>query len=477
MYNKPENKIKCDDKFMEQKVMFNFLNSLKQLTADPTQLPTKTTEAQLDKKQATEKVARSRVVPRIVVVGAGFGGLSVARSLAGSEVEVLMVDRSNYHGFWPLLYQVATAGLEPDSISYPIRAILRKYHNVNFQMADISQIEFENRLLINDGEPISYDYLVLSAGSANNYFGNHALATETYGLKDINEAVRLRNQILSMFERAVREKDPAQRAALLNFVIVGGGPTGVELSGAFAELIREVLRKDYPMLDISEAHITLIEASPTLLATFPEHLRIGAKKRLESMGVEVRLNTALASVKNEMVVLKDGSEIAAQTVVWAAGVRGATLGDTLGISLGRGARVPVEPTLNLANRPEVFIIGDMAYLENAKTKQAYPMVAQVAMQQGKRAAKNILAQVRRQKMRPFHYLDKGSMATIGRKAAVLDIYGLELSGFLAWVAWLVVHITFLIGFRNRLVVLTNWAYNYFTYDRGARIITDFHETV
>jgi NADH dehydrogenase len=449
--------------------MFNFLSRSTQVIAEATDKVIQNGKSPADSQPV--QLARSRVVPRVAVVGAGFGGLNVARTLADSEVNVVVLDRSNYHGFWPLLYQVATAGLEPDSIAYPVRAILRKHRNVNFQMAEVTGIDFDNKTIQTDGEPIAYDYLVLAAGSANNYFGNHALADHTFGLKDINEAIQLRNKVLSAFEQAVREKDPARRAAMLTFVIVGGGPTGVELSGAFAELFREVLRKDYPMLDISEAHLVLVEASPTLLAPFPPELRQEAMRQLERMGVEVKLNMPLASVENGIVTFKDGTKLAAETVVWAAGVRGALLGDKLGVPLGRGARVPVEPTLNLPDRPEVFVIGDMAYLENKKTKLAYPMVAQVAIQQGKLAAKNILAQVRRQPMHTFQYRDKGSMATIGRKFAVLDAFGVKLGGFPAWVAWLAVHITFLIGFRNRVVVLTNWAYNYFTYDRGARLIS------
>jgi NADH:ubiquinone reductase (H+-translocating) len=447
--------------------MFKVLNKSTRMIA---KLPTnRNSDSQTE--TSPPQMARSRVIPRVVVVGAGFGGLSVARNLAGSEVNIVVLDRSNYHGFWPLLYQVATAGLEPESIAHPVRSILRKHRNVDFQMAEVTGIDFDNRLVYTDGEPVAYDYLVLAAGSAANYFGNDALAEQTYSLKDIDEAVRLRNRILSAFEHAVREKDAQRRNAMLTFVIVGGGPTGVELSGAFAELIREVLRKDYPMLDVSEAHILLVEAMSTILMTFPESLREEAKHQLEKMGVEVKLNTALESVNNGRVKFKDGTEIEAETVVWTAGVRGALLGDDLGIPLARGARVPVEPTLTLPSRPEVFVIGDMASLTNPKTNQPYPMVAQVAIQEGKRAARNLLAQVRRESMLPFQYFDKGNMATIGRKSAVLDVFGMQLTGFLAWIAWLIVHITFLIGSRSRLVVLTNWAYNYFTYDRATRLIS------
>jgi NADH:quinone reductase (non-electrogenic) len=409
--------------------------------------------------------------PRVVVVGAGFGGLSAARTLAHGDMDVLVLDRNNYHGFWPLLYQVATAGLESESIAYPVRAILRKHRNASFAMVEARGVDFEQRLVLTDGAPIEYDYLVLAAGSANNYFGNDALAERTYGLKDLNDAEHLRNRILTSFERAAREPDPARRAALLTLVIVGGGPTGTELSGAFAELIRHVLRKDYPMLDVAQARVLLVEAGDRILASFPASLQRKALRRLERMGVEVRLNTAVASVDGETVVFKDGSQLVAGTVVWAAGVRAATLTDVLDVAQARGARAKVAPTLNLPDHPEVFVIGDMAYLEGYKGNQAYPQVAQVALQQGKQAARNILAQVQGRPMREFHYRDLGNFATIGRSAAILDTFGIHLSGFVAWVGWLFIHLMYLAGFRNRLVVLANWAYSYFTYDRGVRLIT------
>jgi NADH dehydrogenase len=409
--------------------------------------------------------------PRVVIVGAGFGGLGAARALAGAGVDVLVLDRNNYHGFWPLLYQVATAGLESESIAYPVRAILRKHRNAAFELVEVRGVDFERRQVLTDGAPVGYDYLVLAAGSANNYFGNDALAERTYGLKDLGDAERLRNRVLSAFERAVREPDAQQRRALLTFVIVGGGPTGVELAGAFAELIRHVLRKDYPMLDVAQARVLLVEATDRVLASFPPSLQRSAVRRLERMGVEVRLNSAVATVEGARVVFKEGAAVAAGTVVWAAGVRAAKLADALDVPRSRGARVPVTPTLSLPNRPEVFVVGDMAYLEGYQGGGAYPMVAQVAMQMGKQAARNILADLRGQPRRPFRYFDKGQMATIGRRAAVLDAFGVRLGGFLAWVGWLLIHIMYLVGFRNRLVVLANWAYNYFTYDRGVRLIT------
>jgi NADH dehydrogenase len=423
--------------------------------------------------ERTDSAAQTRPYsrPRVVVVGAGFGGLNVAAGLARADVDVVVLDRNNYHGFWPLLYQVATAGLEPASIAYPARAILRKYPNTHFLMAEVSGVDFDRKLVLSGDQALPYDYLVLAAGSANNYFGDSALAANTFGMKDLDEAEQLRNQVLRAFERAVIEPDPERRAALLTFVIVGGGPTGVELAGAFAELIRHVLRKDYPMLDISQARVLLVEAGERILASFPERLQRSARKRLEKMGVEVKLRTAVASVGDDRVSFKDGTTLATSTVVWAAGVRAATLADGLGVAQGRSARVKITPELNLPDRPEVFVIGDMAYLEGYKDGQPYPMVAQVAMQMGKSAARNILAQIDDQPLHAFHYFDKGQMATIGRRAAVFVAFGVRMAGFFAWIGWLFVHIIYLIGFRNRLVVLTNWAYSYFTYDRAVRVIT------
>jgi NADH:quinone reductase (non-electrogenic) len=420
-----------------------------------------------------ERVPASGVAtrPRVVIVGAGFGGLHAARALGGSGVDVLVVDRNNYHGFWPLLYQVATAGLEPEAIAYPVRAILREYPNVDFRLAEVRGVDFGRRVVLTDGESISYEYLIVAAGSANNYFGNEALAGQTFGLKDIDEAERLRNRILCCFESAAHEMDPARRAALLTFVVVGGGPTGVELAGALVELFRYVLRKDYPMFEARSARVVLVEASDRVLAPFHPSLQLSARRRLERIGVKVMLGKPVESVAAGVVRFKDGTALAAETVIWAAGVRGARLADALGMPLERGARVKVTPTLNLAARPEVFVIGDMAYLEGYGGGKPFPQVAPVAIQQGQQAARNILAHLAGEPMRAFRYRDRGMMATIGRNAAILESYGIRLSGRVAWFGWLFVHLLWLIGFRNRLVVLANWAYSYFTYDRGVRLIT------
>lgn len=426
---------------------------------------------QTGREQATKTPANSTRRPRVVVVGSGFGGLNAARTLAEGDVDVLVLDTNNYHGFWPLLYQVATAGIESEAIAYPVRAIFRDYRNVGFRMAKADRVDMEKRVVYTDRRPVAYDYLVLAAGSANNYFGNNDLAKTTFGLKDIGDAEHLRNSLLYAFEQAAGETDPEKRKTLMTFVIIGGGPTGVELSGALSELIRFVLKKDYPKLDIGQASVILVEATDKILAAFPDSLQRSAQKKLDKMGVQVRFNSPVESVEGQEVTFKNGSRIEASVVVWAAGVRAAELSDHVGAEQGGGARIKVEPTLTVPGHPEVFVVGDMAYLEGYRGDQAYPQVAQVAIQQGKQAAKNILAAIKGESSKPFRYFDEGSMATIGRRFAVLDAFGLRLSGRIAWLGWLFVHIIYLVGFRNRLIVLTNWAFNYFSYERGVRLIT------
>ncbi|MBN9391220.1 MAG: NAD(P)/FAD-dependent oxidoreductase [Chloroflexi bacterium] len=422
-------------------------------------------------KEPLKPVNHSNRRPKVVIVGAGFGGTHAAASLADSDMDVLVLDRNNYHGFWPLLYQVATAGLEPQSVAYPVRGLLRKYGNVNFQLSEVKKVDLEAKKVQTEDGSIDYDYLVMAAGSANSYFGNKALAQETLGLKDLDDASKLRNRLLESFELAVKEEDPAKRAKLLTFVVIGGGPTGVELSGAISELIRHVLRKDYPTLDVYKARVILLEALPKILGTFRESLQKKALRTLEKMGVEVRMGVPVDTVENGQIRLKDGSTIDANTIVWAAGVRSAEVSDTLGLKLARQSRVPIQPTLQIEGHPEVFVIGDMAYLEGFKENQAYPMVAPVAIQMGKLVGENLLALQHDRPLKPFKYFDKGNMATIGRRNAIFDAFGVRMTGYPAWLSWLFVHLMSLVGFRNRLVVLLNWAYNYFTYDRGARLIT------
>ena len=405
----------------------------------------------------------------VVVVGAGFGGLRVARALRGAPVQVVLVDRNNYHLFQPLLYQVATAGLEPEEIAKPARAILRGQKNFDFRMVNVTRVDFGARRLETSGGPIGYDFLVLAPGGETNFFGLAALQRHGLGLKDIPDAIAIRNHVLTCFERATLEANAERRRAMLTFVVVGGGPTGVEMAGALSELIRLVLVKDYPRLNIKDVRILLLEATDTLLPALPERLREAAGKTLWRKYVEVRFGATVADFDGHAARLKSGEVIPAETLIWAAGVRAASLNTSLGLALGRQGRVQVEPTLQVAGHPEVFIIGDAAYRE--QDGEGLPMVAPVAIQMGEAVARNIARQVRGEPLLPFRYRDQGTLATIGRNAAVANVYGLTLSGFPAWVMWLVVHIIQLIGFRNKLFVLLNWAWDYFFYERAARLIT------
>ncbi len=407
--------------------------------------------------------------PRVVVVGAGFGGLRVARSLAGVEADVLVLDRHNYHCFQPLLYQVATAGLEPEEIAHPVRQILRGLPNVRFRMATVERIDLAGRQVITDVGPLPYDYLVLAAGSTTNYFGTPQLAPVAHGLKGLGEAVTLRNHLLACFERAVAEPDPSRRAALLTFVVGGGGPTGVEFAGALAELIRLVLVHDYVGLDVRDSRVILVEAGPALLPTLAPSLQRAAFRALRQKGVDVRVATQVKSYDGEVVLLSDGTTIPAQTLLWAAGVRGGELAEALGVPLERLGRIKVEPTLQLPDHPEVYVIGDLAHLEaNGKP---LPMVAPVAIQEGAHAAQNIRRQIAGLPPLSFTYVDQGSMATIGRNSAVAQIGRVRLTGFPAWVVWLTVHLLQIVSFRNRMLVLINWIWDYLFFERAVRLIT------
>ena len=406
---------------------------------------------------------------KVVVVGAGFGGLNAARALRRAPVQVVLLDRNNYHLFQPLLYQVATAGLEPEQIAKPVRAILRGQKNFDFQLVDVRGVDFAQRRLDTSAGPIAYDYLVLSHGSETNFFGLDSMMKHGLGLKDVPDAVRIRNHVLTCFEHAMLERDPEIRRAKLTFVVVGGGPTGVEMAGALSELIRLVLVKDYPRLNIKDVRILLLEATDTILAAMPERLREAAVKTLWRKWIEVRFSAVVADFDGDRVRLKSGEVIPARTVIWAAGVKAAPLNGRLGLTAGRQGRIPVEPTLQLQGHPEVFLIGDAAYVE--ANGEPLPMVAPVAIQMGQSVARNIARQLRGQPLEPFRYRDQGTLATIGRNAAVANVFGVQASGFVAWVMWLGIHIIQLIGFRNKLFVLLNWAWDYFFYERAARLIT------
>ena len=405
--------------------------------------------------------------PRVVIAGAGFGGLTCARALKHAPVDVLIVDRNNYHLFTPLLYQVASALLEPGEIARPVRALIRGLGNVDFKQAELVGADLDrHRLLTSRGE-IPYDYLVLATGSQSDYFGSASLARYAFGLKDLDEGLTLRNRILSQFE-ASRWADAAERRVMLTFAVVGAGPTGVELAGSLAELIRLVLRKDYRDLDLREVRVLLLEGADFLLGTFVPSLREAAHKSLERKGVEVMLGSRVESVDESSIQLVGGREIAAGTVIWTAGVRASDLGKVLGVELGRQARVKVEPTLQVPGHAEAFAIGDLAGATHEGT--LLPMLIPVAMQEGRHVAATISQLVSTGTAKPFRYQDPGIMATIGRNSAVAEFGGIRLSGFLGWLMWLGVHLVNVISFRSRIVVLVNWAWDYLFYDRPIRLI-------
>ena len=406
--------------------------------------------------------------PRVVIAGAGFGGLTCARGLKNAPVDVLLVDRNNYHLFTPLLYQVASAVLDPGEIARPVRQLIRPLHNADFLLARITGADFEQRQLLTDHGPLNYDYLVLASGSQSDYFGNASLARHAFGLKDLDEGLAIRNRILMRFEEARWADDRERRRTLLTFAVVGGGPTGVEMAGALAELTRLVLSKDYRDLDFGLVRVVLLEAAGFLLAPFAEPLREAARKSLEKKGVEVLLKAKVADVTSGSIRLADGHEIPASTVIWTAGVRASEVGSVLGLSLGRQARVQVLPTLQATGHPEVFVIGDLAGpVDNGAP---LPMLIPVAMQEGRHVATTIKDVLRGYGATNFRYKDPGIMATIGRNSAVAQLGPVRLTGFLGWLMWLGVHLVNVISFRSRIVVLVNWAWDYLFYDRPIRLI-------
>ena len=404
----------------------------------------------------------------LVIVGAGFGGLRLARALSRAPLNLILVDRRNHHLFQPLLYQVATAGLAPSEIAHPVRAILRGQRNLEFRLAEVQGVDLAARRIQTSTGALEYDYLALAIGSQTSYFDLQNVARHSFGLKDIDEASAIRDHVLRMFELAAQESDPARRRAMLTFAVVGGGPSGVESAGALAELTRLVLVKDFPSIDPKDVRVLLLEATQTILGAFPSDLREAAAETLWRKHVEVRFGVAASDYDGERITLQGGEVIPALTLIWAAGVRAESLADRLGVSQGKMGRVIVLPTLQIPGYPEVFMIGDAAYLED--DGKPLPMMAPVAMQQAETAAANLLKLMTGEPLQPFVFKDPGSLATIGRNAAVARLGKLHFHGFLAWILWLVVHLLQLIGFRNRLLVLINWAWDYFFYDRAVRII-------
>jgi NADH dehydrogenase len=408
--------------------------------------------------------------PHVVVVGAGFGGLEAARGLAGAPVRVTVVDRRNHYLFQPLLYQVATAALSPADIAYPIRSILRRQRNADVVLAEVVGIDPERRVVkLRDGASVSYDILVVASGARHSYFGHEEWEARAPGLKNLEDALEIRRRILLAFEEADRESAPDRRQQLLTFAIVGGGPTGVELAGAIAEIADKVVVDDFRHIDPREARVVLVEAGPRILPSYSETSSSNATAELRRLRVEVWTGEPVTAVDQDGIVA-GGRRLAAGTVLWAAGVAGSGVGSFLGAPLDKNGRVNVESDLTVPGRPEIFVIGDLALFTHHGGRPL-PGVSPVAMQQGRYAAKAIRERLAGRAARPFHYFDKGTMAVVGRSAAVAEVLGLNLHGFPAWLAWSLLHIFYLIGFRNRFIVMFEWAWAYVSYQRGARLIT------
>ncbi len=406
--------------------------------------------------------------PHIVIVGGGFAGLWAARALARAPVRITLLDRGNHHLFQPLLYQVATAGLSAPNIAAPLRHILRRQKNVTVLLGEVANIApDEQRVRLGDGRMLDYEHLLLASGATHAYFGHDDWAPHAPGLKTLDDALEIRRRILTAFERAEAEDDEAKRAAWLTFAIVGGGPTGVELAGTLAEIARHTLHGEFRRADPRKARVLLLEAGPRVLSSFPESLSAKARKQLEHLGVEIRTGVPVARIDSEGVLLGD-TPIAARTVLWAAGVAASPLARDLGVPLDRAGRVLVMPDLSVPGHPEIFVAGDLASIQHEG--KPVPGVAPAAKQMGRHVAQAIRARLQGRTTPPFRYRDFGNLATIGRMAAVVDVHGLRLSGLLAWWFWLAAHVFFLIGFRNRMVVLIDWAQAYWSYQRSARII-------
>jgi NADH dehydrogenase len=404
-----------------------------------------------------------------VIIGGGFGGLKAARQLRNANVRVTLIDRKNHHTFQPLLYQVATAGLSPGEIAAPIRWILHWQKNVEVLLGEVTGFDLERKTVRLGDDEIPYDYLIVAAGATHAYFGNDEWEPLAPGLKTIEDATEIRRRVLLAFELAERDASGGAATRELNFVVVGAGPTGVELAGTLAEIARHVLANEFRTIDPKHTRVLLVEGGPRVLATYPESLSHSAERQLGKLGVEVRTSAMVTGIEPGRVRIGD-SWVPAAVTLWAAGVAASPLGKLLGAPTDRAGRVRVQPDLSISGHPAVFVIGDLASMLDAQGKML-PGVAPVAMQQGVEASKNVLRLVRAEATKPFHYFDKGSLATIGRAAAVADFGKFQLSGFFAWMAWLFIHILFLIGFRNRLLVMIQWAWSYITYERGARLIT------
>jgi NADH dehydrogenase len=413
--------------------------------------------------------------PKVIIIGAGFGGLEAATALAKQPVDVLLIDKNNYHTFTPLIYQVATCALDPSEVAYPVRGIFRGIRNVSFLLGMVTAIDTQLQQVAveHDGEirTESYDYLIVAGGSVYNFFGMDAVAKRSFVLSELSDAVRLRNHVLRMFEKAVWEEDGAERDALTTIVVIGGGPTGIETAGAIYELYNHVLTHEFSQRQL-RARVVLVEMQQHLLSPYPHKLQHAALTQLRSLGVEVILGNGLTAVSADNVTLSDGTILPTHTLVWSAGVKASPLADLLGIPLAKMGRVPIDATTAVRGLANVYVIGDMSYLEDANG-EPYPMLIPVAQQQAKIAAHNIMAMSTGGKLKQFVYNDRGIMATIGRKRAVAWLFNrVTLKGRIAWFAWLFLHLVTLVGFRNRLNVFVNWTWNYFTFDRSARLLLE-----
>jgi NADH dehydrogenase len=414
------------------------------------------------------KSVTNELLPHVVILGGGFGGLNAARELADKAVRVTLIDRRNHHLFQPLLYQVATAALNPSDIAVPIRRILRKQRNVEVLLAEAVSIDLSNRVVQLDEGSVSYDYLIAATGARHSYFGHDEWAPFAPGLKSIRDALDIRRRVLSAFELAEREEDATRRDAWLTFVVVGAGPTGVELSGALCEIAQHALASDFRRINPAQARVILLEGSDRVLPPYTPALSEKAREQLVRLGVDVRTGQRVTAISAEGVSIGP-LQIATRTVLWAAGVGGSGFGRALGVPLDRAGRVLVQPDLSIAGHPNVFVVGDLAC--SIQEGVQVPAVAPAASQAGRHAARNVLRAIAGEPLLPFRYLNKGSLATIGRSAAVADLGRVKLAGPLAWLAWLVLHVLFLVGFRNRFSVVFQWAWSFLSYDRGARLIT------
>lgn len=409
--------------------------------------------------------------PRIVIIGGGFAGISLIKQLQGQEVQLVLFDRHNYHTFQPLLYQVSTAGLEPDSIAYPLRKIFRKNKDFHFRLATVSNIHTsENKIETNIGS-LSYDYLVIATGTRTNFFGNSEIEENSMPMKTVPHALNIRSLMLQNIEEADITDDPEKRKQLLNFVVVGAGPTGVELAGALAEFRKGILENDYPELEEEEMHVHLLEGADKVLPPFSETASKKAQRFLENLGVEVHLNTIVESYNGKMAITKNGKKFATETFIWAAGVTGNPVyGIDASSLVEKTNRYKVNQFNKIDGYENIYALGDIALMETEEYPKGHPQVAQPAIQQGKTLGKNFKRIFKGNAMKPFEYFDKGSMATIGRNKAVVDIKKLHFAGAFAWFVWMFIHLWFLVGFRNRVVTFFNWTYSYINYDRAARLI-------